>query len=112
MHDHTLPHVGLRMVKSAAAVLICLLVSMLVNREEMRIYSSIAALLCVQPYVEDTRRMALQRITGTFIGTVSGALAILIEVYLLDIRGTLAGYVLIAALILPTLWGGRGAEGS
>ena len=44
MHDHALPHVGLRMVKSAAAVLICLLVSMLVNREEMRIYSSIAAL--------------------------------------------------------------------
>ena len=37
MHDHALPHVGLRMVKSAAAVLICLLVSMLVNREEMRI---------------------------------------------------------------------------
>lgn len=40
MHDHALPHVGLRMVKSAAAVLICLLVSMLVNREEMRIYKS------------------------------------------------------------------------
>ena len=57
MHDHALPHVGLRMVKSAAAVLICLLVSMLVNREDMRIYSSIAALLCVQPYVEDTKRM-------------------------------------------------------
>lgn len=105
MHDHTLPHVGLRMVKSAVAVLICLLVSMLVNQEDIRIYSSIAALLCVQPYVEDTKRMALQRIIGTFLGSAAGALAILIEVYLLDIRGTLIGYVLIAALILPTLWG-------
>ena len=37
MHDHTLPHVGLRMVKSAVAVLICLLVSMLVNQEDIRI---------------------------------------------------------------------------
>jgi uncharacterized membrane protein YccC len=69
---------------------------MLVNREEMRIYSSIAALLWRPAYVEDTRRMALQRITGTLIGSAAGALAILIEVYLLDIRGTLAGYVLIA----------------
>ena len=48
MTDHTVPPIGMRMVKTAAAVLICLLVSMAVDREDMRIYSSIAALLCVQ----------------------------------------------------------------
>ena len=47
--EHALPRVGLRMVRSAAAVLICLLISLLINREEMRIYASIAALLCIQP---------------------------------------------------------------
>ena len=60
MTDHTVPPIGMRMVKTAAAVLICLLVSMAVDREDMRIYSSIAALLCVQPYAEDTKRMAIQ----------------------------------------------------
>mgnify|MGYP001531185130 CR=1 FL=1 len=68
MTDHTVPPIGMRMVKTAAAVLICLLVSMAVDREDMRIYSSIAALLCVQPYAEDTKRMAIQRIVGTAIG--------------------------------------------
>ena len=43
MTDHTVPPIGMRMVKTAAAVLICLLVSMAVDREDMRIYSSIAA---------------------------------------------------------------------
>lgn len=56
MTDHTVPPIGMRMIKTAAAVLICLLVSMAVDREDMRIYSSIAALLCVQPYAEDTKR--------------------------------------------------------
>ena len=43
MTDHTVPPIGMRMIKTAAAVLICLLVSMAVDREDMRIYSSIAA---------------------------------------------------------------------
>lgn len=102
--EHALPRVGLRMVRSAAAVLICLLISLLINREEMRIYASIAALLCIQPYAEETMQMARKRFTGTVIGSAFGGLAILLEVYLLDIRGSLAGYLLIAAFIIPVLW--------
>ena len=96
MTDHAVPPIGMRMVKTAAAVLICLLVSMVVDREDMRIYSSIAALLCVQPYAEDTKRMAIQRTVGTAIGSVFGIATLLLEMAL-DIRGTLVGYVLIAA---------------
>lgn len=36
MTDHTVPPIGMRMIKTAAAVLICLLVSMAVDREDMR----------------------------------------------------------------------------
>ena len=103
MTDHAVPPIGMRMVKTAAAVLICLLVSMVVDREDMRIYSSIAALLCVQPYVEDTKRMAIQRTVGTAIGSVFGIATLLLEMAL-DIRGTLTGYVVIAAVTVPTLW--------
>ena len=103
MTDHAVPPVGMRMVKTAAAVLICLLVSMAVDREDMRIYSSIAALLCVQPYAEDTKRMAIQRTVGTAIGSVFGITTLLLEMAL-DIRGTLVGYIVIAAVTVPNLW--------
>ena len=103
MPDHTIPRVGMRMMKTAAAVLICLLISMVVDREDMRIYSTIAALLCVQPYVEDTKRMAIQRTVGTALGSVFGVAVLLLEVAL-DLRGTLAGYVIIAAVTVPVLW--------
>ena len=103
MTDHIVPPIGMRMVKSAAAVLICLLVSMLVDREDMRIYSSIAALLCVQPYAEDTKRMAIQRAVGTAIGSVFGIATLLMEMAL-DIRVTLVGYIVIAAATAATLW--------
>ena len=103
MTDHTVPPIGMRMVKTAAAVLICLLVSMAVDREDMRIYSSIAALLCVQPYAEDTKRMAIQRIVGTACGAVLGIATLLLEMDL-DIQGTLVGYIVIAAVTVPNLW--------
>lgn len=104
MTDHAVPHIGMRMVKSAAAVLICLLISMLVDREDMRIYSSIAALLCIQPYAEDTKRMAIQRTVGTAIGSVFGIAVLLLEMSFQDFRGTLVGYVLVAVMIVPVLW--------
>lgn len=104
MRRRALPPVGMRMVKSAAAVLICLLASLLLGQEDLRIYASIAALQCIQPYPGETWKMARQRLSGTAVGTAFGALAIFLEVYLLGIRGTPAGYLLIAACIVPVLW--------
>ena len=98
------PKIGMRMIKSAVAVLICLLLSIFLDRADMRIYSSIAALLCIQPYSGDTKRTAIQRIVGTAVGSVFGAIAILLEIYLLGIQNTIAGDFLIALLIIPTIW--------
>lgn len=98
-----LPGVGMRMIKSAVSVFLCLLLSLVIDREGMRMYSSIAALQCIQPYDNDTRRMALQRLTGTAVGTVFGALAILAESGL-QIRGTAGSYLIIALCIIPILW--------
>ena len=52
---------------------------------------------------EDTKRMAIQRTVGTAIGSVFGIATLLLEMAL-DIRGTLTGYVVIAAVTVPTLW--------
>lgn len=102
------PSVGMRMVKSAVAVLICLLLSMWVDREGMRIYSSMAALWCIRPYWGDTWKMACQRIYGTAIGSVFGAAVIFLQIYALEIWGTAIGYLIIALCIIPVLWSAIG----
>lgn len=104
MTDHPVPRIGMRMVKTAAAVLICLLLSALVDREDMRVYSTIAALLCIQPYAQDTKVAAVQRAVGTAIGSVFGVAVLLLEMYVLHIWGTLTGYVVAAVGIVPVLW--------
>ncbi len=74
-----LPPIGLRIVKSAAAVLICYLVSFLRRDAGIVFYSQLAALWCIQTYRNDTKRNALQRMAGTAIGAAYGLLFLLLE---------------------------------
>ncbi|MBR4211273.1 MAG: FUSC family protein, partial [Oscillibacter sp.] len=64
------PRVGQRMIKTAVAVLICLLFYYLRGRrgEDMPTEAAITAIICMQPYVRDTREYAINRMTGTLIG--------------------------------------------
>ena len=45
----------------------------------MPFYPAIAAVLCMQPYVSNSVRVALNRTVGTFIGGLFGMLALVIE---------------------------------
>ena len=64
------------MIKTAVAVLICLLFYYLRGRrgEDMPTEAAITAIICMQPYVRDTREYALNRMTGTLIGAFWGLL--------------------------------------
>lgn len=105
MHkSHHLPLVGMRIIKSAVAVSICLIISTFLNREEMRIYSSLAALWCIQPYYGDMKKNALQRICGTAVGSVYGVVVTFLEICVLDIRGTIPGFLLVSVFIVLVLW--------
>ena len=80
MHKKILvPPIGLRIVKSAVAVLICYLVSFLRKDTGIVFYSQLAALWCIQTYRNDTKRNALQRFVGTAIGAAYGLLFLLLE---------------------------------
>ena len=69
-----LPAVGQRIVKTTVAVFLCLLVYYLrgFRGREIPTEAAITAILCVQPYVRDTRRYALSRFGGTMIGSFWG----------------------------------------
>ena len=69
-----LPHIGQRIVKTSIAVLITLLVYYLrgYRGAQMPAEAAITAIICMQPYVRDTRDFAVSRFLGTFIGAAWG----------------------------------------
>ena len=87
MHKHLyLPHLGMRAVKSAVAVVLCLVIYALRGFQGIPFYSALAALQCMQPYHASTKKMAIQRVTGTLIGSVYGLCLLLLQIRQSDHR--------------------------
>ena len=74
------PHIGQRMLKTSIAVFLCLVFYYLRGYRgvTMSAEAAITAIICMQPYVHDTREYALNRISGTLIGAAWGFLFLLI----------------------------------
>lgn len=73
-----IPGIGMRIIKSAIAVSLCVLVNLVRGESGIVFYSQLAALWCIQMYRNNTISNALQRTTGTVVGAVYGLLYILI----------------------------------
>lgn len=73
-----LPPLGHRIIKTAAAVFICLLLHMLVGYRGSASQAAIAAIICMQPYVTDSKSYAVERVLGTLIGLAWGLLYLLL----------------------------------
>ena len=75
-----LPHIGGRIVKTAIAVFICLIVCWLRGFKgvTMSAEAAITAIICMQPFIRDSREYAFNRVAGTMIGTVWGLLFLLV----------------------------------
>ena len=102
-----LPQIGQRMIKTAAAVFICLLIYYHLGYQggTMPTEAAITAIICMQPYIRDAREYALNRMTGTLIGAFWGLvlLAFLVLIPLpLDHYYTL--YALMALGVLASLY--------
>ena len=74
------PPLGQRIVKTAVAVFLCLLYYWLRGYRGMNMptEAGITAIICMQPYVHDSRDYALSRFTGTLIGSFWGLLLLLL----------------------------------
>lgn len=72
-----LPGIGMRIIKSAIAVVICFAIDYLRGGQGMVFYSQLAALWCIQMYRANTIQNALQRIIGTLIGALYGLVYLL-----------------------------------
>ena len=74
-----MPPIGMRIIKSAAAVALCFIVSFLRGQSGIVFYSQLAALWCIQMYRTNTRSNASQRFIGTTIGALYGLVHLLIR---------------------------------
>ena len=75
---------GLRAIKTAISVFLCLLIAYILNRTDT-LFASIAAIICLQPTYNKTFSSGLQRLVGTLIGGVVGYL-ILLTIYKLPFK--------------------------
>lgn len=74
------PRIGMRIVKSTAAVGLCILVYLLAGMEGMPFFIIIAALQSMQPYQRNVKEIAVRNVFGTLVGAAC-ALAILMLQY-------------------------------
>lgn len=75
-----LPHIGQRILKTTLAVFLCLVIYAIRGYEgqNMPTEAAITAIICMQPYVQDSKTYAVNRAVGTLIGTVCGLLLLLL----------------------------------
>lgn len=62
---------GMRAIKSAFAVLLCLIAGYALKRESM-FYAVIAAVICVQPTFDKSKNVGINRFIGSLIGGLIG----------------------------------------
>ena len=76
--NRKLPKIGARIMKSAVSVALCMLIyhlrTLLPVGNGIPFYSALAALWCLQPYHDTTKKNAGQRSIGTLTGALFGLL--------------------------------------
>lgn len=102
----TLPPIGMRIMKSAAAIAICYLVSFVRGNSGIVFYSQLAALWCIQMYISNSRKNGVQRFIGTVIGAVYGLIFLLIEekIHLSAGKSEVVNALVISGMIIVVLY--------
>lgn len=102
-----LPPIGARIIKSSAAVALCLLIyylrTLLPIGNGIPFYSALAALWCLQPYSDSTKSNAGQRSIGTFIGAAYG-LAFIVLLRFIGLTQPVLVYLLASFIIIPVIY--------
>ena len=102
-----IPPIGARIIKSAAAVALCMIVyfvrTLLPIENGIPFYGALAALWCMQQYNDTTKTNAVQRSVGTLIGASYGLLFILLF-RLIGVTEPMIVYISASAVIIPVIY--------
>jgi hydroxymethylpyrimidine pyrophosphatase-like HAD family hydrolase len=78
-----MPTIGKRIIKSTLAAYICFCIFILRGEPGTPFYSAIAAVLCMQPNVSNSKSAAVTRVIGTLIGAFWGTIFLFFQKSLL-----------------------------
>lgn len=70
-----IPRIGMRNIKTAISVFLCLLFFELLNRDNS-LHACIAAVICMQNTIVDSFKKGTERVIGTIIGGVGGGIVL------------------------------------
>ncbi len=101
-----IPPLGQRIVRSAIAIALCLVVDVLRGHRGIPLYAALAALQCITPYTRSMKGIARNRILGTVSGAVWGNLLLFIEGALSGGKGlsTALHYTLVPSMLVLVLY--------
>ena len=102
-----MPHLGQRIIKTAVAVFICLGIYWLRGYDGLVMQSTVAAIICIQPYRSDSIETSVNRVIGTLVGAGWAVLFLWLMIILSrhDIHPhILLVYVLMSVGIMITLY--------
>lgn len=69
------PKIGARTIKTALSVF-CTIIILSIFKKDSYFFACVAAILCMQPTIEDSFKIGKQRLIGTFVGALIGLLLI------------------------------------
>jgi uncharacterized membrane protein YgaE (UPF0421/DUF939 family) len=79
-----IPKIGMRNIKTAASVFLCLVIYELINREDP-LLACAASIICTKPDVDNSLKAGMSRLIGTTIGGVVSVIVLLmIEASIVD----------------------------
>jgi len=95
--------IGMRMIKTSIAVFLCFMIY-LCRGAGIPFYSAIAAVLCMQPELDDAKAKGKSRIIATFIGGFAGMLMLFFFQQYLKEAHDLLRYTLISLTLIPLIY--------
>lgn len=98
------PHIGMRIIKSALGVLICFAIYFMRGKQGAPFYSALAVLWCIQNQTKNTVQNALQRTVGTGIGATYGLIYILIKQRVPQLGDSFLHYCIISIALIPIIY--------
>lgn len=96
------PHIGQRIIKSSVSVLICFLIYYARGEKGIPFYSAIAALQCIQPFIENSYKVAANRAFGTFNGAFWGSIVVMATLFL-GLENTIYSAVINSVFIIAVI---------
>ena len=101
------PHVGQRMIKTTVAVFICLLIYYFrgYRGADMPSEAALTAIVCMQPFVSDSKEFAISRMASTLVGAVWGLIFVLLLMLFPGLGGSVVLlYAVMSLGVLATLY--------